>query len=359
MKLLIFAHRKEAQVFFNEWDFLPVDFHFAGLFKNNTHYLLVTGEGPKDASEKTVAVLSAFKEDISHVFNLGVAGSLTSKLKVGDSVWVRSSYAQNAERCEFKSFTTKHHDHIDCITAYSRMTTLDERKMLSSFADIVDRELWAIASAAHLFKIDVCALKLISDDVDSTDMCQLIRDEALTWSKKLFNEYQKHQEKNLPVKEVKLIAPKSNLPMDFLVGHPKLYFTISQTRKLAILLRGLELKKVFPHHDEGIKILTAELIEKHAEEKTPKELSKLLLVTLAEKVNPLNAKIKNKMTEAIAPLLDSGAQVNFDPELENEYIQLNVQIRSAKDQKKLMLALEQFNYQKIKDVFAGNLGDDL
>lgn len=357
VKLLIFAHRGEAQAFFNEWELLPVNFYFTGLFKNKDHYVLITGEGPKEASEKTVAVLSSFKSEITEVINIGIAGSLTPKLKVGDHVWVRSSYAQNADRCEFKSFTTKNHDNIDCITAYSRVTTPEEKKILSNFADIVDRELWSIASAGHLFRVDVSALKLISDESDSTDICQLVKDEAPALSKKLFTEYSNYLVRQKAAAPVILVAQKSNTIEDYILSHPKLYFTTSQTRKLTTLLRGLALKQILS--DDEIKTFTNNLIESTADEKTSKEISKMLLNVLGEKLNPLNTQIKNKISEALAPLTDSGAQANFDPELEQDYIQLNFQIRSAKDQKKLILALQQFNYQKIKDIFSGNLSDDV
>ena len=356
-RLLIFAHRGEAQAFFNEWDLLPVNFYFTGLFKNKDHFVLITGEGPKEASEKSVAVLSSFKDEITEIVNIGIAGSLTPKLKVGDHVWVRSSYAQNAERCEFKSFTTKTHDNIDCITAYSRVTTPVEKKILSSFADIVDRELWSIASAGHLFKVDVLALKLISDESDSIDICQLVKDEAPALSKKLFNEYQKFCKKLESLAPVALVAPKSNTIEDFILSHPKLYFTTSQTRKLSTLLRGISLKKILD--DEEIKTLTQNLIESTNDSISSKEISKVLINLLGEKLNPLNTQIKNKIAEVLAPLTGIGAQANFDPELEQDYIQLNYQIRSTKDQKKLILALEQFNYQKIKDIFKGDLGDDV
>lgn len=356
-RLLIFAHRGEAQAFFNEWDLIPVNFYFTGLFKNIDHFVLITGEGPKEASEKSVAVLSSFKDEITEVINIGIAGSLTPKLKIGDHVWVRSSYAQNAERCEFKSFTTKSHDNIDCITAYSRVTTPEEKKILSSFADIVDRELWSIASAGHLFRVDVLALKLISDESNSTDICQLVKDEAPALSKKLFTEYQNYLKKQESATPVALVAPKSNTTLDFILTHPKLYFTTSQARKLTTLLRGLSLKKILD--DEEIKTFTQNLIESSSDSISSKEISKLLLNLLGEKLNPLNTQIKNKIAEVLAPLTDTGAQVNFDPELEQDYIQLNYQIRSTKDQKKLILALEQFNYQKIKDIFKGDLGDDV
>ena len=357
MKLLIFAHRGEAQAFFNEWELLPVDFYFTGLFKSKKYFLLITGEGPKEASEKTVAVLAAFKTEISSIINIGIAGSLSAKLHVGELVWVRSSYAQNAERCEFKSYTTKTHSNIDCITAYSRVTSKTERKTLSDFADIVDREFWSIASAAHLFKIDVLALKLISDDQNSTDMCQLIKTEAPALSKKMLNEFLAFEKNNENQRPVELLALKSDSIQDYILNHPKFYFTTSQTRKLTSLLHGLSLKKIVNANE--IKTITLQIIEEHASDKTSKELSKTLLQALSERLNPLNTKIKDKINQGLKPLLDSGANVSFDPELEQEYIQINYQIRNSKDQKRLMLALEQFNYQKIKDIFAGNLGDDV
>jgi nucleoside phosphorylase len=356
MKLLVFAHRGEAQAFFNEWELLPVDFFFTGLFKNNTTYLLITGEGPKDASEKTIAVLSSFKNEITEIINIGIAGSLTPKLLIGDICWVRSSYAQNAERSEFKSYTTQNHTNIDCITAFSRITSIEDRKKLSAFADIVDRELWSIASAGHLFKIETSALKLISDDFESIDMCKLVKEEAPALSKNLFHEYQKYEAKLASARPIVLTTHKDSIENYFL-NHPKFYFTTSQARKLSTVLRGLFLKSIV--NENELKKIAANIIESNANEKTSKELSKIFLNELGEKLNPLNTKIKEKIYQSIKPLIESGATVTFDPELEQEYIQIHYQLRNTKDQKRLMLALEQFSYQKIKDIFKGDLSDDI
>lgn len=353
MKLLVFAHRGEAQAFFNQWEFAPVEFYFSGLFKTKNYYLLITGEGLKDASEKTVAVIANFKEELDEVINIGIAGSLSPKLKIGDTAWVRSSYAQNAERCEFKSFTTTQHSSLDCISAYSRVTTLEEKKILSSFADMVDRELWSIMSAAHLFSLPAFALKLISDEAESDDFCKLVKEEAPALSKKMLKAFLEREEKTVK----KAVAIQAETLEDKLLTHPKLYFTTSQARKLHTVLRGLSIKKTMS--EEDILTTLSTIIEGEGLERTPKELSKLLLMRLDQKLNPLNTKIKEKITQNLKPLIETGAQVSFDPELEQDYVQLNFQIRNTKDQKKLILALEQFNYQKIKEIFQGNLGDDV
>lgn len=356
MKLLVFAHRGEAQAFFNEWDLLPVEFFFTGLFKNHDHYLLITGEGPQVAGERVCAVLSALYNEIESVINIGIAGSLTPKLSKGDHVWVRSVYAQHAEKCEFKSFTTKTHTSYDCISAYSRVTLLEDRQKLASFADVVDRELWAIASACHLVKKDLLALKLISDDLKSENMCQLVKEEAPALSKKLFDLYRDHLRSLESIKPIILTAPKSQTLTDLALSHPKFYFTATQTRKLTQTLRGLYLKKILTE-EKDLLVLINEIIDQYAEEKTSKELSKVLLHDLGEKLNPLNTEIREKISAILKPFSDSGIQANFDPELEQDYVQINYQIRSARDQKRLILCLEHFNYQKIKDIFAGKLDD--
>lgn len=356
MKLLVFAHRGEAQAFFNQWDFAPVAFYFNGLFKSKNYYLLITGEGPKDASEKTVAVVADLKEELDQIINIGIAGSLNPKLKIGDLAWVRSSYAQNAERCEFKSYTTTIHSSLDCITAYSRVTSSEEKKMLSSFADMVDRELWSIMSAAQLFDLPAFALKLISDEADSTDFCKLVKEEAPALSKKMLQAFLEFEQKNNEARPSLQNTLAVTLE-DKLLTHDKLYFTTSQARKLHTVLRGISIKKTLS--DDEVLNLLQKLIEEDEATRTPKELSKILLNALSEKLNPLNTKIKERITQGLKPLIESGAQVSFDPELEQDYVQVSFQIRNTKDQKRLMLALEHFNYQKIKDIFQGKLGDDV
>ncbi len=353
MKLLVFAHRGEAQAFFNQWEFSPVEFYFNGLFKTKNYYLLITGEGLKDASEKSVAVIANYKEELDEVINIGIAGSLNPKLKVGDLAWVRSSYAQNAQRCEFKSFTTTSHSSLDCISAFARITTKEEKKILSSFADMVDRELWSVMSAAHLFSLPAFALKLISDEAESDDFCKLVKEEAPALSKKMLQAFLEREEKTVTKPSVVCAETLE----DKLLTHAKLYFTTSQARKLHTVLRGLAIKKTMS--DQDILSTLSSIIEGEGLERTPKELSKLLLTKLEERLNPLNTKIKERITQGLKPLLEAGAQVSFDPELEQDYVQLNFQIKNAKDQKKLALALEQFNYQKIKEIFQGNLGDDV
>lgn len=353
MILLVFAHRGEAQSFFDQWDFKPVDFIFSGLFKSRDYYLLLTGEGPREASEKTVATLSLIHPEISKIINLGVAGSLTPKLKLHDLLWVRTSFADHAEKLEFKSFTSSHHTHIDCMTAWSRVTSKEKKQELTSFADIVDRELWSIMSAGQLFKKEVLSLKIISDESDSTDICKLVKEEAPLLSRKLLDEFINYQNINKPfVYE----ETKEDFSQYFL-GHDYLYFTTSQKRKLETLLKGFEIKQNLSK-DEII-ILANEIIQEHKDNRSAKDIAKIFLGTLSEKLNPLKTLINQKIALALKPLHDSGVNATIDAELEKEFININYQIQNERDLRKLILALEYFKYSNFKDIFDGKFDYDV
>lgn len=353
MILLVFAHRGEAQSFFDQWEFKPVDFIFSGLFKSRDYYLLLTGEGPREASEKTVATLGLIHRDISKIINIGVAGSLSAKLKLHDLVWVRTSFADHAEKLEFKSFTSSHHSHVDCMTAWTRITSKERKQELSSFADLVDRELWSIMSAGQLFKKDVFSLKIISDESDSSDICKLVKEDAPLLSRKLLEAFLEYQEfsKEFVYKE------ENTDFIDYFLGHDYLYFTTSQKRKLEGLLKGFKIKQNLSK-DELI-VLTNEIINEHKENRSAKDIAKILLTTLSEKLNPLKTLINQKLAEALKPLHDSGINATIDTELEKEFININYQIQSERDLRKLILALEYFKFSNFKDIFDGKFDYDV
>ncbi|MBC7430209.1 MAG: hypothetical protein H7336_16465 [Bacteriovorax sp.] len=345
MKLLTFAHRGEAQAFLSAYTFKPVDFFFDGLLISPEYYLLITGEGPHAASEKTTAVLAKFSESITHVYNIGVAGSLTPELKMHDLLWIRTSYAHHAEKLEFKSFSSENSKAAhDCMTAFNRVLDMEEKRKLSHFANIVDRELWAIASAANLFKKPYLALKIISDEMKATeiDICKFVKEEAPLLSEKLLHEFQKTE-----LLTVKKITPK--IDSEFL-NDPLFYFTTSQERKLnstlqAITLKGLTEKElVMDSEVRAIKVM----------DKLPKERTRLLLLFLSEKLNPISVKIRAKIENAIAPLEAAKISISYDNDFEEDYINLTVKIQSTRDLEKVKNALKIFSYEEYKTIFDGN-----
>jgi nucleoside phosphorylase len=344
MKLLTFAHRGEAQAFISSYQFKPVDFIFDGLLKSNDTFLLITGEGPQSASEKTICVLTKFETEISEVYNIGVAGSLTPKLLLNDLVWIRTAYAHNAEKLEFKSFSTQNSNaHHDCITAFSRILSTDEKKNLSLFANIVDRELWAVASAARLFKKPFNSLKIISDEAqtETLDICKFVKEEAPLFSEKLLLEFQnKVQHLN------KILKPKED--SEFL-SNPLFYFTTSQERKLNSLLDGLKLKGVSLQSLQKAE----EVLRIKEMDKLPKERSRLLIQYLGELLNPVSIKIKASIEETLSPLNEAKINSSFDPDFEENWLNLSVRIQSSRDLEQVKNALKIFSYEDFKKIFEG------
>lgn len=343
-KLLTFAHRGEAQAFLMQYDFKPVEFLFDGLFECSDLYLLITGEGPHNASEKTVSVLGRFFASIEQVYNIGIAGSLSPKLKKNNLVWVRSVFAHHAEKLEFKSFTSsREKTHHDCMTAYVRVLSQEERLKFTQFAHIVDRELWAVASAAQLFKVPFYCLKIISDDMDSSgDICKFVKMEAMEFSQKLLREFQEelsHGKKSVPEKKEALD----------LLEDLHFYFTTSQERKLISLLQNLEKKGT------SQKKLDIETYRKL--ELSPKDRSRALIQYLNDELNPISKKIRMSLYKKLSPLSDASISASFDPDFESDWLQLSMKVQSSRDLEKIKNALKIFSYEEFKEVLNGKLDD--
>lgn len=347
MKLLTFAHRGEAQAFLSAENYRPVEFIFDGLLKSDSHYLLITGEGVQSTSEKAIATLTRFGEEIDEVMNLGVAGSLNEKIKKYDLVWVRTSFAHHAEKLEFKSFTSDSSKAgHDCMTAFARVLNPDEKKKLSLFADLVDRELWAVASAAHLFKKPFRALKIVSDEMkkeELDDICKFVKAEAPLYSQKLLEEYRKTEDQKSSVAKTTVTEGLFSSDRDF-------YFTVSQERKLLSTLEGLRLRGTAEdtlYQDEYVQTLKAE-------ELLPKERTRLLLQYLTEKLNPVSKKIRESIEDSLAPLKEARIQVTYDNDFEEDWLNLSVRIQSTRDLEKVKNALKIFSYEDFRKILDGH-----
>ncbi len=192
MKLLIFAHKGEASHFISKLNFKPLPFIFNGLYSNGKDLLLLTGEGLQNATEKTAIVLTKYSKEISQLVNIGIAGSLNLNLKIDESYLICESFKESADSIDGKKFKFTNSSEFKCISANNRVLDIIYAKKLAAHADLVDRELWAIASCAKIFKVQVIALKLISDNAlieNSKDICIDIKARAREMSEKLFKKY--------------------------------------------------------------------------------------------------------------------------------------------------------------------------
>jgi len=184
MKLLTFAHRGEAQYFLKFDSFQPINFQFEGLFKNENNYLLLTSEGLESTEHRMKAVMKNIDIELSEVINLGIAGALT------DDIELESVHHVNRVNKEDETKSYQIQDKksgLDCISSINRVQDINYKNKLLTEAQIVDRELWAIADICSRYKLPISSIKLISDYAGHSNDTKQIIQKAKEYSKKLYD----------------------------------------------------------------------------------------------------------------------------------------------------------------------------
>ncbi len=301
MRLLCFAHKNEAKTFIKMLN-LSLSNERLKIYSNNDLYLLITGEGNQQTTENLCLALSSLK-DITEILNMGVAGSLNKDYTRGDLLSVRTAY-QFSDDFSFKSFTSADtHAKNDCMSAMKRLNTSEEKKKVSIYADLVDREVWAIGSVAQKFKLPWRSLKIVSDDINSEANCNLIKEDAEYYSNTLFHAFQ----------EIHELEVSKNGSNSFSIDSDTFYFTHSQKHELHKLLKTLEQREVgftdkFMNSDSYRGIVQSKL--------SPKLRAKKILSCLLEQYDPPLYQAQSKLKEKISKLnID---QIHFDS---NEFIE--------------------------------------
>jgi hypothetical protein len=340
MKLLTFAHRGEAQHFLKEGNYTSLPFIFDGAYRNSDSFLLITGEGLKNASEKTAAFCGAFSDEIKEVFNIGVAGALSPSIELGVIYSIRSSYAED----QFKSYSSlESASKIDCISSHKRVFDIKEAAHLECFANLVDRELWSIGAIATLFKVPFHAIKLASDRVgENSEICQVIKDQAPEFSARLYDFFIQNfsNEKIMPPTDLLLVDDK------------RFYLTTSQLRKYQSLLTSLSQKL----QNNERKILAKINLEQICEDNTrPKQRSNALLLLMHELLNPFQKQVRDKLDSLLSDYTSNNIHIKFDENYEGDNFYLSTKVQSPEDLELVIKKLQSFPYPKIKNLFRGDL----
>ena len=342
MILLCFAHRAEAEAFFVEKDFCP-DNRLKNFYKSSSgeEFLLITGEGPYSALSKISSVLS-FEKTISKIINLGTAGALGNQYEKLDVFSIRTAYlAESSEALpQFKSFPLQVLEglpKIDCITSTQRIKDPRLKHHLSSFADVVDRELWSIGFAAKESKIPLFAIKIISDATEDLNFCQDVKNSSFKLSSLLFQAYMKlftNEKQNTKDELFERVVTLS----DF-------YFSTSQKRSLKKYLTETEITWTELER----------LIKKIHIEENNKANAKKLLETLSEFSSPEFHKLRNKVKGFMEKLEKSGIRVSHDQTFESPSLKLTTDIKSLQDLNSKVQALQNFSYRDWEDFINGDL----
>ena len=187
MHVLCFAHRGECAVFMRCLALRPLSLSFATAWQGEGMYVLLTGEGIEQASRTLAAFCARYEQDLTAIVNLGIAGGLDPQLARDEIYLVRTIYGAKHSSVEHHSYTCSDAAALhDCISARERVLDVKTGTLLASFAPLVDRELWGLASVAALFKLPLHAAKLVSEIVFDTEICQRARAKREQYSAALY-----------------------------------------------------------------------------------------------------------------------------------------------------------------------------
>lgn len=333
MLCFIFAHGAESHAFREFFHPLEsLESTMPGLYKNEEVFILITKEGLSNSMCKLSYLLGKFPQ-IKEVINAGVCGALNSKLEIGSVVDISSVYQYNGEDFEFKSFHSEQTPlAYSCMSAPHRIVTSKEANMLSAYGDVVDRELWGIAYACKQAKIPWSSFKLISDNARE-NVCDIVLEKATDYSNLLLKHYLKRNP-SLGLKRKQIIE----LPEGF-------YFSFSQKKIWEKYSQIGSVKKIYPSQEE--------LHRLREEISFPKERTSKLLSLWERKLFPQQYKIKKKTEQSLSILKRNGVHSHYDPQLENQYLDLKLHIKNQNDLKKALYALEHFDYKQFVESLTG------
>ena len=333
MLLITMAHRGEAQEFIKQLSLKP-EKNNTFIFKNDSVMLLLTGEGPYEVFTKLPYVIG--KYEVDNIINLGIAGSLNKDLEINKIYPIRTSYSYS-NKPRFESFTTKTNSLIDCITTDERVLSDSYASQLKPFAQIVDRELWAIAKVAKQFDVPLHAYKLISDIAGDTTQCFDLKQRAKEFSNLMFDFYKNinYQDHNYTRDEE--IQDKIQLPF---------HASFTQYKRIEKLLAKL---------DSNQELLITEFSNVNSNELNDKNKANNFISFLENKINPINKIIDEHFQKELEALKSCGAKVIYDKKLDSKKITLHFEINSEKNIEKLIQALSKTNYSNIQNIWEGKI----
>jgi nucleoside phosphorylase len=340
--LLVMAHKGEVQTFLQEMQPKVEQFPFGVIYHSSSMFMLICGEGMQNATEQTAAACSVKSGQISEIINAGVAGALDESVKVGEIVAVRTVYREQGNGFGYHSFTSSNKSaKIDCISAEKRVTDSQTALRLLPLAQIVDRELWAIASVAKLFKLPFRSFKLISDIPSQSVNCKDIIADAATFSEALFRYVMEQLDMD---NKVQKSSYQVSLPQGF-------YTTFSQRKQLENLLTAICLK----HHITADEVFRRVEIEAILQQSVlPKQRTALLIDALNELLNPFNAMLKAELARLCQPIEAVGGKIKFERDYESDAVELQIKISHPQQINKLCKALERWDFSAVQRLLNGD-----
>lgn len=335
MKLIILAHRGEAQSFIRALELNLID-ESLGLYHDldKKTALLICGEGIYGVLTKLPFIIASFK--ITEILNFGIAGALDQKLKMGEIYSIRTSYAHNDKSAEFHSYTSIDESaSVDCITNHERVHSTISCQRLENFAAIVDRELWAIGKAADFYKIPYASFKLISDMAGPEVNCFDIKEKAKNYSDKLLSYYYSLDTKTSNAVE------DSNQKISIDINA-----SFTQIKRIEKLWEILSLRT-----SESFEVF----VETTNKNLTNRKHINAFIECLEDAINPIQTKVKRTIENQFIPFNKIGAQALYDKKFESSDFTLQMKINSQSNLDNLAKAITEFKLADYLEVWDGNV----
>ncbi|MAX65397.1 MAG: hypothetical protein CME66_00520 [Halobacteriovoraceae bacterium] len=333
MKLICIAHRGEAQQFIQALKLKTRNNEF---YHNHDLALLITGEGHLEVMTKLPYYIAQY--DFQEIINYGIAGALNKKLEIKTLYPIRTSYAYFGNKPIFHSYPVMASTrHLDCISSDKRVLNNEDADQMSAFADLVDRELWAIGKIARQYKLPLRAYKLVSDYANEQTQCFELKNQAKEYSQIMLEHF--NQNKNQA--QIPAIKKSQQLDLSF-------HTSFTQTKRLETLQQKLDPQSI---------AYALEELEKEESFKKLKDKQKAnkLISKLEAIVNPLNQKFTHYLENLFLPFKKIGANISYDPKLDQRKLVLKMEINDQKNIENLTKTLKGFQFQDVEKVWQGKI----
>lgn len=335
--LLTFAHYLEA-ISFIEGDKLAKksDQYFCG----DSYDILITGEG----QEKVILELT---KQLSHhqyslIINIGVAAALKQELKNHKIYEIKTCYAHNGISALFQSFEIDGKNTFDCVSINHRAKNKDEKEKYSPMAEILDRELWANCLVAKSFKTSIQSIKIISDEIDAEDFCQMVTESAYIYSDKLYAYFKQQLKLNHQIENLKSIFYYP----DFL------HLTQSMEHRLKELIDVYCIQNNFSSEEFWAQEI---LIQFNNKDKTRKQNAIELIRFIEKEINPIMSKVEDRLTELTKGLKNQNIKVKFSQNYENTNFVISGEVTSEQHLQRIINELQTLKIKEIYQVLNGDI----
>lgn len=332
MHLITMAHLGEAQAIIETFNLNKLR---SDVFQGENLILILTGEGPFEASSKTSLALGEFK--CQQVINLGIAGALSSNLSIGEIYSVRTHYLVHDDRPAFKTFSGK--DGQDCITSFERILDPEKAHRLKGIATLVDREAWGVAHAAKNAGVPFSSFKLVSDMAGTLGACELVREEANQWSVKL-------------AEHLRMILGESDSREKISLKLDGFHFTFTTSHRFETLIKKLAIKKELSPEEVLKTLPLKDLLSLSV---SPKEKTRLLIEILEESLDPFKKILNQTKKSWTAPFNSHGIQIETDPSWEELEVTVNFKVKNDQELIDKLNILKSLSLAPLKDIMEGKI----